>query len=147
GFSAAAACALLWLGQHGMRRAELSASRGVQSAGPSPEPLHLRLPAGGAVGAAPGAPFELLTAHRAERKSEVKSGTALFDVEPLREGESFSVVTPHAQVRVRGTVFSVEVDHGRTGVRVYEGMVSVNGAAFATFVLHAGQSYASDGGA
>lgn len=92
---------------------------------PSQAPLSMTLPSGDHLVATAGATFELENADEIERTIALEHGTMLFDVTPLAVGESFEVRTPHANVRVRGTVFSVEVDGEDTVVRVYEGQVEV----------------------
>jgi ferric-dicitrate binding protein FerR (iron transport regulator) len=55
---------------------------------------------------------------------ELFRGSALFVVEPKRY-RSFTVLTPHVQVRVTGTIFRVSVDSLRTEVAVLEGSVDI----------------------
>src|SRR5262249_19014324 len=122
-----------------------SRERGVPLVATVPLPTRMRLPTGDALVATPGAQFELVRADSIERTVRLDRGSAVFDVAPLREGQAFVVMTPHAQVRVRGTVFSVEVTRDRTAVRVFEGGVSVNREGGGTFSLRPSQSFASDG--
>jgi hypothetical protein len=110
----------------------------------APAPMRLDLPSGDTLVAASGTQFELQRMDAEERTIHVSGGSALFEVQPLQPGQAFVVVTPHARVRVHGTVFSVAVHHGRTSVRVYEGVVSVSDDAHAEVSLRVGQSYASD---
>jgi hypothetical protein len=93
----------------------------------SERPLHLALLPGDAVTVAPGARLALLSQVPARRQVRLERGAALFDVVPLGKSQVFEVDTEHVQVRVLGTVFSVEVADGRTLVRVYEGRVQVGG--------------------
>jgi ferric-dicitrate binding protein FerR (iron transport regulator) len=150
-FSLSSVCAVTWNARHDskpvQRVAALAPAHVVQAAVDAAQPTRLRLPSGDAMVATPGAQFELARADATERRVQLNSGTALFDVEPLHQGEAFVVVTPHARVRVHGTVFSVEVSRERTAVRVYQGVVSVNRASSESMSLRAGLSYASDGGA
>ena len=88
-------------------------------------PLRIALLAGDAVTMAPGAKLELQSQTPQRRLIQLTRGTALFDVVKLEPGECFEVVTAHGSVQVKGTVFSVEAQEGRTVVRVYEGRVQV----------------------
>lgn len=144
-FALAAACAL-WLAQpRAARPNTFVVQNTAQSVAPSAPPAtRLHLPSGDTLVAAAGAQFELQHMDAGERTIALSGGSALFEVQPLQAGQVFAVVTPHARVRVHGTVFSVAVSHGRTSVRVYEGAVSVTDDAHAEVALRQGQSYASD---
>lgn len=102
--------------------------------------LRLALRPGDVVIAAPDTALRIVAQELFERRVELERGAALFDVVPLAAGQSFQVDTPHARLRVLGTVFSAEVAAGRTIVRVYEGRVFVAGRT-----LGAGEVWASDG--
>src|SRR5688500_5000265 len=123
-----------WSPLHGPVR-ELMAARAPAAvappvaapAGPMWRPLELALPTGDRLAASPGAQFELLKTGPRSRRIALRSGSAVFAVEPLASGETFAVQTPHAYVEVRGTVFSVDVEAGATRVRVHEGAVQVQG--------------------
>jgi hypothetical protein len=145
-FALAAACVLLGVVPRGARLKTVLVSRALPApAAAVAPPMRLHLPSGDTLVAAAGAQFELQRMGAEERAIRLSSGSALFEVEALNAGQAFEVVTPHARVRVHGTVFSVAVSHGRTSVRVYEGVVSVSDEARPEVSLHAGQSYASDG--
>ncbi len=75
---------------------------------------------------------------------EITRGEAVWHVVPRSGG--LTVTTPHATVRVTGTVFSVKVDADRTVVAVYHGQVRVDGSDVANTV-DAGRavSIAADG--
>jgi hypothetical protein len=103
-------------------------------------PLRLALRSGDTLVAAPHTELEILTQELEKRAVRVTHGSALFDVRALRDGERFEVETAHASLRVLGTVFAVEVENGRTIVRVYEGRVFVAGR-----VVQAGGVWASAG--
>ncbi len=89
------------------------------------EPLRVQLPTGDSIVATAGAHFDVVDASQTSREVAVDRGTVLFDVKPLSPGERFAVRTRDAVVHVRGTVFSVAHEDGRTTVRVYEGSVDV----------------------
>jgi hypothetical protein len=73
-------------------------------------------------------------------------GRAKLHVAKLHTGERFLVETPNAEVEVRGTVFSVELDSptpscpSRTRVEVEEGAVAVRYAG-AQILLHPGERW------
>jgi hypothetical protein len=137
---------MLWIAQpRGARPNTFVVQRAAHGTAPSEPPAtRLHLPSGDTLVAAAGAQFELQHMDAAERTIRLSGGSALFEVQPLQPGQVFAVVTPHARVRVHGTVFSVAVSHGRTSVRVYEGVVSVTDDAHVQIALGQGQSYASD---
>lgn len=112
---AAAAAALLLVGL----------AIGVRLRTPDAAPLRLQLPSGDTLTATAGARFDVRDAHPDARAVEVERGTVLFAVRPLSEGQSFEVRAGENTVRVRGTVFSVTREEGRTSVHVYEGRVEV----------------------
>jgi len=115
------------------RRAELAWS-----------PLELALPTGDKLSASPGAQFELVQSTAVSRRIALREGIVVFSIAPLASGETFSVQTPHAYVEVRGTVFTIEVGHGRTRVRVHEGAVQIQGSG-PPRTLRAGERFGSDG--
>ena len=88
-------------------------------------PLRLSLRTGDALLVGGGSTLEVAEQTAARRAVTLSRGTALFDVAPLRPGERFEVRTPDALIRVVGTVFSVQVEGGRTLVFVHEGKVDV----------------------
>jgi hypothetical protein len=83
------------------------------------------LPTGDVVVAAPGARFDLRSSDAASRRIALHGGSMVFDVVRLQAGERFEVTTPHGAVRVRGTVFAVQVQSDRTVVRLAHGAVEV----------------------
>jgi hypothetical protein len=92
---------------------------------PVGQPLRASLPTGDRLIATPGAEFLVESATPDRRSVELQQGTVLFDVVPLAPEQRFEVSTRHLTVRVRGTVFSVEVTENETLVRVYQGEVEV----------------------
>jgi hypothetical protein len=56
---------------------------------------------------------------------ELREGNAGFKIDPLQTGESFSVRTAQALIRVKGTMFNVLATDKETTVSVKEGVVSV----------------------
>jgi hypothetical protein len=103
-------------------------------------PLRVALRTGDTLLASPGARLEVLAQEAAQRALRLTAGAALFDVKHLERAQRFEVFTRQAHVSVLGTVFSVEVEHGRTVVRVYEGRVWV-----AERSLSAGEVWTSSG--
>ncbi len=88
-------------------------------------PLELELPTGDAITATAGTRFSVEEATRGSRRIRVRSGTVLFEVQPLHGDERFEVVTSQLRAVVVGTVFSVEATQDATTVRVYEGRVRI----------------------
>ncbi len=82
---------------------------------------HARLPSGDQIVSTSDAELSLLSVSE-HRRVAVLQGAVLFDVTPLQEAESFTVVSSDLEVHVRGTVFSVS--HAGE-VRVFEGRVEV----------------------
>ena len=117
-------------------------------------------PTGDALVATPTAMFDVQEMTETDRRVAVTRGAVLFDVAPLGEDGAFEVVTPDAVVRVRGTVFSVELGESdsetgtrQTIVRVYEGRVDVERKADGSpetgtnrhrSSVHAGQMWNAD---
>jgi ferric-dicitrate binding protein FerR (iron transport regulator) len=85
-----------------------------------------------------------LTAGPDDGALRLDAGEAVWHVVPRTGG--LTVTTPHATVRVLGTLFSVQVDAARTIVAVYHGQVRVDGTDVANTV-DAGRAVAvgSDG--
>jgi ferric-dicitrate binding protein FerR (iron transport regulator) len=81
----------------------------------------LELPDGSSVEAAPGTRMALLSGDGSAIRLE--AGHAVVAVTPRPSPGLFRVVTPEAEVRVHGTVFSVTVDAAGTTVRLHEGEV------------------------
>ena len=103
-------------------------------------PLRLALKTGDALTLAPGSELLVLEETPRLRKVQLTRGSVLFEIARLQPGHGFWVQSEHGEIRVRGTVFSVQTDARRAQVRVYEGSVAVG-----TRVLLAGQSWASSG--
>jgi transmembrane sensor len=72
----------------------------------------------------------VVTYNRKERRIELKSGEALFEV-AAHPAWPFVVIAGHRQVRALGTSFVVRREHGRLAVTVVEGRVSVAGRVLA----------------
>jgi hypothetical protein len=102
-------------------------------------PLRLSLKTGDTVVLAPASTLAVLSEKPALRRVQLVQGSALFDVSKRDKAQRFEVKTPHALVRVRGTVFTVLVATERSVVRVHEGSVWIGAR-----VLTAGESWASD---
>jgi redox-sensitive bicupin YhaK (pirin superfamily) len=69
-------------------------------------------------------------------------GTITVQVDPLRDGERFRVITGDAEVEVHGTVFDVSSAEDRlSGVRVVRGVVEVRPSQAPTRTLHEGQAW------
>lgn len=101
-------------------------------------PSRMRLPTGDEIAATAGARFSLLESHDA-RRIRLDEGALAFDVRPLGPSASFEVITQDLEVRVLGTVFSVDAGPTGTSVHVYEGRVAIaHGARIST--LEAGES-------
>lgn len=103
-------------------------------------PLRLSLKTGDTLVLAPATKIEVLAEQPLLRRVRVTRGDTLFDVARSPKKQQFEVSTPHAEIRVRGTVFTVRVDDARTVVRVHEGSVWVERQ-----VLTAGAVWTSDG--
>lgn len=101
---------------------------------------HLWLRTGDALVLARGSAIDVLAETPARRTLRLTRGAVLCDVKRLAHGQGFELVTPHARVQVRGTVFSVQVDDAHTTVQVHEGTVQVAGRA-----LRAGDRWSSTG--
>ncbi|MBI2893709.1 MAG: FecR domain-containing protein [Deltaproteobacteria bacterium] len=56
---------------------------------------------------------------------EQRTGRTTYDIAPRGRGERLLVVTPHAEVEVRGTRFTVSVESSSTDVEVVHGRVEV----------------------
>ena len=133
-----AACVALGLVGLGAR--ELVTRGTTIEVGLNGRPLRVALSSGDALLAAPGTRIQILAQDADQRALRLTAGAALFEVQRLAGARRFEVHTEHADVRVVGTVFSVEVQHGRTIVRVYEGTVLVSQRS-----LGAGEVWVSSG--
>lgn len=77
--------------------------------------------------------------------NDVARGQVAFFVNPLKDNESFNVVTPDYEISVKGTYFKVEPDlGGRMVTRVLEGKVRILSKIFGDTLLLAGQSIVYD---
>jgi len=56
-------------------------------------------------------------------RMDLRAGRSRFEVADLKPGFRFNVVTPHAEIRVKGTVFQVSVSAERTELSVAQGEV------------------------
>ncbi|HEX6240251.1 MAG TPA: FecR domain-containing protein [Polyangiales bacterium] len=133
--------AALLMGLLGARAFEYAALRLTTShleLGPHDDLRRVWLRSGDALALAPGSAVDVLSENGPRRELRITRGAVLCDVKRLARGEGFEVLTPHANVRVRGTVFSVRVDERHTAVQVHEGTVYVAGRA-----LHAGERWSS----
>ncbi|HKO90668.1 MAG TPA: FecR family protein, partial [Polyangiaceae bacterium] len=133
--------AALLMGLLGARAFEVAATRLATShveVGPGQRPVPLWLRTGDALVLAGGSALDVLSETSALRQVRLTRGAVLCDVRRLAQGQEFLVVTTHALVQVRGTVFSVQVDEQHTTVQVHEGTVQVSGRA-----LHAGERWSS----
>jgi ferric-dicitrate binding protein FerR (iron transport regulator) len=146
-FLCAAAALLLCLGGY----AHLSLGAGTEIAVAAHGlPLRLSLKTGDTLVLAPSSQLEVLAEKPALRRVRLARGSALFDVTRHNRAQRFEVSTPHAEVHVRGTVFTVEVSSERSVVRVHEGSVSVllgrepARSDAKKRILHAGDVWASD---
>lgn len=85
--------------------------------------------------------IRLAAASEARTRIELRAGRVTSTVPPLAAGETYVVVTPAAEVAVRGTRFTVirTVDGG-TDVSVTEGVVEVTPTGGVAFLLRAGES-------
>jgi hypothetical protein len=135
--------AALLMGLLGARSFEYAATRLATKhieVAPSGRPLRLWLRTGDALVLAKDSAVDVLSETPTRRKLRLTRGAVLCDVTRRAPGQSFEVLTPHARVQVRGTVFSVEVDAAHTAVQVHEGRVHVAGR-----VLQAGERWSSGG--
>jgi FecR protein len=99
--------------------------------GESDRPLRIALKTGDSLLLAPGSELAVLEQRSEHRRVRLSRGRVLFDVAKLGAGQGFEVQAETTRVRVLGTIFSVELDEGRTLVRVYEGRVAVDGRVLA----------------
>lgn len=77
--------------------------------------------------------------------NDVARGQVAFFVNPLKDNESFNVVTPDYEISVKGTYFKVEPDlGGRMVTRVLEGKVRILSKIFGDTLLQAGQAIVYD---
>jgi TolA-binding protein len=77
--------------------------------------------------------------------SDIARGQVAFLVNPLKNNESFKVVTPDYEITVRGTYFKVEPDlGGKMVTRVLEGKVRISSTLFGDTILQAGQAIVYD---
>jgi len=88
-------------------------------------PGRLELPNGDRLSPASGTGYSVEGTPQ-DRVLRVRAGALLVDAAHRARGAHLSVVTPHGDVHVVGTVFTVDVDDERTVVRVYEGQVVVS---------------------
>lgn len=58
------------------------------------------------------------------KAADVDARAVLIEIQPGRRG-GFQVLTPHAIASVRGTIYAVDVQNGRTSVFVVRGRVAV----------------------
>ena len=72
-------------------------------------------------------PNSLLRLPDADGAVDLDTGSSLFDV--VHRGEPFEVRTPEVVVSVKGTRFSVAVDHEDASVSVFRGLVGVRSGA------------------
>lgn len=121
---AAAAVLLVYLPTDTTPRTAEAPADAVPAENPPRERTDLELPTGDRLMAAEGARFRVALSTEAERRIELVAGAMLFDVRPL-DGGRFRVLTPAAEIRVTGTVFTVVAEPDATLVRVYEGSVEV----------------------
>jgi tetratricopeptide (TPR) repeat protein len=134
---AVAAALLVYLGSyaHNLLRSETEVAVAARG-----RPLRLALKTGDALVLAPAAQLRVLSEKPALRRVRLTQGGALFDVTRRSNAQRFEVETPHMKVRVRGTVFTVQVNQARSVVRVHEGSVWVGER-----VMNAGEVFSSDG--
>lgn len=133
--------AALLMGLLGARAFEYGAARLATShveVAPGGRPARLRLRTGDALVLARGSAIDVLSETTTRRELRLTRGAVLCDVKRLGPGQVFELRTPHAHARVRGTVFSVQVDDRHTTLQVHEGTVEV-----AERVLHAGERWSS----
>lgn len=77
--------------------------------------------------------------------NDVARGQVAFLVNPLKNNETFNVVTPDYEISVRGTYFKVEPDlGGKMVTRVLEGKVRISSKLFGDTLLQAGQAIVYD---
>ena len=144
GALAAAAVALFAAGLAAALVRSSTADRDLAASVPASggEPMHVELPTGDRLTATPGASFRLTSSEPNERRVALENGTMVFDVARLASGQAFEVETPHVDVRVLGTVFSVTAADEQTIVRVFEGSVMVRDGADRR-VVRASQRFSS----
>ncbi len=124
-FGVGAACALgLLVMRVGIDERPSVPQPAAVSARPAP-PLEVHVQGDDRLWAEPGARFGIAVLDGGERRIQLDDGAVAFGVGAREAGASFSVATPHLEVRVTGTVFTVVVRGARTGVQVYEGEVEV----------------------
>jgi TolA-binding protein len=108
---------------------------------PAPEPGPERRAARGHLLAHDGARY-MIASGPPEEIVRLVEGTLTVEVDPLRSGERFRVVTGDAEVEVRGTAFDVSAAGDRLrSVRVIHGAVEVRPAGGTALMLGAGQSW------
>jgi len=77
--------------------------------------------------------------------SDIARGQVAFLVNPLKNNETFKVVTPDYEISVKGTYFKVEPDlGGKMATRVLEGKVRISSKQFGDTLLQAGQAIVYD---
>ncbi len=134
---AAAAALLMGIVTYGQLQQRPSTEIAVAADG---LPLRLSLETGDTLVLAPEARLQVLSERPALRRVRLERGDALFDVTRREPDERFEVLTPHARLYVRGTVFTVLAGEKRSVVRVHEGSVWTGGV-----LLEAGSIWTSDG--
>jgi TolA-binding protein len=104
-----------------------------------PPPVEIRPAGHAAVRARPGTDYAV-TSGPPNETLRLREGTIHLDVDSLRPGERFRVVTGDGEVEVRGTSFEVTAKADRlVAVRVIQGRVEVRPYAGGARVLGAGQ--------
>ena len=104
------------------------------------ENVELQAADGSSVSMGAGSDLQLIRADR-ERWLRLSTGTVTIHVAKLQVGERFVIVTPDAEVEVRGTRFQVQVHPAKDGcgrltsVHVDEGVVAVRATGLETQVF------------
>ncbi|MEM9068088.1 MAG: FecR family protein [Myxococcota bacterium] len=101
----------------------------------------VRLPSGDRLISSPGALYEVKSTS-AHRRVDLLRGDVMFDIARRQDG-SFTVHVGDTQVRVLGTVFSVQRQQDEVAVRVFEGRVEVRSPSDVR-QLSAGELWTSD---
>jgi hypothetical protein len=105
-------------------------------------PIQVTLPTGDRLVGTAGARFEIGELVPASRRLRLHSGTMLFDVARVVDGQRFEVAIGDATILATGTVFSVGVEPTSSNVQVYEGQVEVHHGGRVES-LAAGESWSS----
>ncbi len=98
-------------------------TRGVPVRVPEGAGARLELPDGTVLWLGPG--VEIVALDGEVRTLRLDAGRLLASVAPRRPGEPFRVVAGRLEVTVRGTIFSVAAEGGRSRVRLHEGRVGL----------------------